>query len=59
LKALELLGVEAQLEHEVGLGVPRELGVPGLVAPLAQRRRPSTRTRKSLTPCHSSSANTA
>ena len=40
LKAFELLGVEAQLQNEVGLGVPRELGVPGLVAPIAQRRWP-------------------
>ena len=36
LEAFELLSVEAQLQNEVGLGVPRELGVPGLVAPTAQ-----------------------
>ena len=40
LKAFQLLGVEAQLQDEVRLCMPRELGVPGLIAPTAQRRWP-------------------
>ena len=38
LQAPKLRAVEAQLQHEVRLALPRELGIPRLVAPVPTAR---------------------